>query len=259
MARLISPRPPAPAVAHALALLLLFMLPAAQAMEVDELIRHIDRLWRGDTSQATMSMTVKTQRYERTMTMEAWSRGKEYSLVVIREPIKDRGIATLKVEANIWNYLPKIDRVTKVPSSMMSGAWMGSHFTNDDLVKESTFEDDYTSTITFEGERDGRRVYELTSLPRPDAAVVWGRVVMLIDQQSLAPLQALYYDEEGALMRTLRFDQLQQIGDRTIPMRMTLQPQEKPDESTVIVYHHIAFGVPLAESFFSLQSLKQRR
>lgn len=230
-----------------------------QAMEVNELIKHIDRLWRGETSQATMSMTVKTRRYERAMTMEAWSRGKDYSLVVIREPVKDRGIATLKVEENIWNYLPKINRVTKVPSSMMSGSWMGSHFTNDDLVKESTFEDDYDSRITFEGERDGKSIYEMTALPKPNAAVVWGKVVMLIEQQTLAPFKAFYYDEEGVLIRTLTFDQQQQIEGRTIPMRMSLQPEDKPNESTVIVYHDIEFGVPLEESFFSLQSLKQRR
>ncbi len=238
---------------------LLFAAFPAQGMEVEELIRHIDRLWRGETSHATMSMTVKTRRYERTMTMEAWSRGKDYSLVVIREPVKDRGIATLKVEENIWNYLPKINRVTKVPASMMGGSWMGSHFTNDDLIKESTFEDDYTSQISFEGERDGKAIYEVTSLPKPDAAVVWGKVVMTIDQQSLAPLQALYYDEEGALVRTLSFEQHEQIEGRTIPMRLSLQPEDKPDESTVIVYHDIEFGVPLEESFFSLQNLKQRR
>lgn len=238
--------------------LLLFTTPL-QAMEVGELIRHIDRLWRGDTSQATMTMTVKTRRYERMMTMEAWSRGKDYSLVVIREPIKDKGIATLKVEENIWNYLPKINRVTKVPSSMMAGSWMGSHFTNDDLVKESTFEDDYDSSITFEGERDGKQIYEMTSLPKPDAAVVWGKVVMLIGQQSLAPFKAFYYDEEGRLVRTLTFDQQREIDGRAIPMRMSLQPEDKPNESTVIVYHDIEFGVPLAESFFSLQNLKQRR
>jgi len=121
-----------------LLLLLLVSFPAA-AIEVNELIRHIDRLWRGDTSQTTMTMIVKTRRYEHAMTLEAWSKGKDYSLVVIREPVKDRDIATLKVKDNIWNYLPKINRVTKVPSSMMSGSWMGSHFTNDDLVKESTF------------------------------------------------------------------------------------------------------------------------
>lgn len=236
------------------------LLPVTvQAMEVEELVRHYDRLWRGETSHAEMSMTVKSRRYQRTMTMEAWSRGKEHSLVLIRRPKKDRGIATLKVEANIWNYLPKINRVTKVPASMMSGAWMGSHFTNDDLVKESTYEDEYTSSITFEGERDGVLIYEITSLPKPDAAVVWGRVVTRFEQRELIPLNALYYDEEGALIRTLTFDRAKKVGERTIPMRLTLQPEEKPEESTEILYHAIDFGVPLEEGFFSLRNLKQRR
>ncbi len=239
-------------------LLLFASLPAA-AIEIDELIRHIDRLWRGDTSHATMSMTVKTQRYERSMTMEAWSRGKDYSLVVIRAPIKDKGIATLKVKENIWNYLPKINRVTKVPSSMMSGSWMGSHFTNDDLVKESTIEDDYTSSITFEGKRNGISIYELTSIPKEDAAVVWGKVVMQIEQKTLSPHRALYYDEEGILIRTMTFDQPRIIDKRTIPMRLTLQPEDKPEESTVIVYKDIILDIPLEDSFFSLQNLQRRR
>ncbi|MEJ2693938.1 MAG: outer membrane lipoprotein-sorting protein [Candidatus Thiodiazotropha sp.] len=242
-----------------MALLLFGVAHTTWAIEIDELIRHIDRLWRGETSHAVMAMTVKTRRYQRSMTMEAWSRGKDYSLVMIREPVKDRGIATLKVKEKIWNYLPKINRVTKVPSSMMSGSWMGSHFTNDDLVKESTFEDDYDSRITFEGERDGRQIYEMTSLPKPNAAVVWGKVVMLIEQQTLAPYRALYYDEEGELIRTLTFDQDKKIGTRVVPMRLSLQPEEKPDESTVIHYDAIEFGVPLERSFFSLQNLKQRR
>lgn len=233
-------------------------LMPAHAMEVDELIRHIDRLWRGETSHAIMSMTVNTRRYERTMTMEAWSRGKDHSLVLIREPVKDRGIATLKVGENIWNYLPKINRVTKVPASMMGGSWMGSHFTNDDLVRESTFEDDYDSRITFEGERDGRRIYEMTSIPKPNAAVVWGKVVMLIEQETLAPFRARYYDEDGLLVRTLTFDKQQPIGNRIVPMRMSLQPEDKPEESTVILYKEIEFGVPLEASFFSLQNLKRR-
>ena len=241
----------------AIPLLILFSASSVFAIEVDELIQHIDRLWRGETSRATMSMSVKTQRYERSMTMDVWSKGKEYSLVVIREPIKDRNIATLKVIDKIWNYLPKIDRVTKVPSSMMSGSWMGSHFTNDDLVKESTFEDDYTAEITFEGERDGRLIYEISFTPKEDAAVVWGKVVMMLEQKTLAPYRAFYYDEEGVLIRTMIFDQPQLIDGRTVPMRMTLQPEDKPEESTVIVYRNIEFGIPLDASFFSLQSLKQ--
>ena len=235
----------------------LFTSFSVSAIEIKELIQHIDELWRGDTSRSTMSMTVKTQRYERSMTMEAWSKGKDYSLVVIRQPIKDKGIATLKVKDNIWNYLPKIDRVTKVPSSMMSGSWMGSHFTNDDLVKESTFEDDYKSSITFEGVRDGISIYEMTSVPKEDAAVVWGKVVMQIEQKSLAPHRAFYYDEEGLLIRTMTFDQPQQINKLTVPMRLTLQPEDKPDESTVIVYKEIKLDIPIEENFFSLQNLQR--
>ncbi len=240
-------------------LLFLLYLPAAQAMDIDQLMTHIDELWRGDTSQATMTMTVKTRRYERTMTMEAWSRGKEHSLIVIREPVKDRGIATLKVKENIWNYLPKINRVTKVPASMMAGSWMGSHFTNDDLVKESTYVDDYSSVISFEGERDGSQIYEVTSTPKPDAAVVWGKVVMDIRQDNFAPVSARYYDEEGVQVRVMRFDQIKVVDGRAIPMRMTLIPEDKPGESTIVVYEEIAFGVALDDNFFSLRGLKRQR
>ena len=239
--------------------LLLIVATPAQAITVDELVHHIDRLWHGETSHATMTMAVKTQRYQREMQLEAWSLGKDYSLVVIEKPIKDRGIATLKVEENIWNYLPKIDRVTKIPSSMMSGSWMGSHFTNDDLVRESYFADDYESTITFEGERDNRAIYELTAIPRPEAPVVWGRVVMEIDQDTLAPVSARYFDEAGSLVRTMTFDQVERIDERHVPLRLTLQPEDKPTESTVITYQDITFGVPIERSFFSLQNLERRR
>ena len=252
-------KPFRPLIRLSILLLSLLYLPATQAMDIDELMIHIDRLWRGDTSQATMSMTVKTRRYERSMTMETWSRGKDDSLVVIRAPIKDRGIATLKVKENIWNYLPKINRVTKVPASMMSGSWMGSHFTNDDLVKESTYIDDYDSAISFEGERDGTLVYEVTSIPKPDAAVVWGRVVMTIRQDNFAPITAIYFDEEGIRVRVMNFDQLDEVDGRTIPMRMTLIPEDKPGESTVVMYENITFGMPLDEKLFSLRGLKQRR
>lgn len=136
---------------------------------------------------------------------------------------------------------------------------MGSHFTNDDLVKESTIEDDYISSISFEGKREGVAIYELTSIPKPDAAVVWGKVVMEIKQESLSPYRALYYDEEGLLVRTMSFDQGRKIGKRMVPMRMTLQPEDKPKESTVIVYKDIAFDIPLKDSFFSLQNLQRRR
>lgn len=238
-------------------ILILCMPVRVLAIEVSDIIRHIDELWRGETSKANMSMTVNTSRYQRSMTMDAWSMGQEYSLIIIKKPVKDKDIATLKVEQNIWNYLPKINRVTKVPSSMMSGSWMGSHFTNDDLVKESTFLKDYTSRITFDGERDGRLVFEISSVPVENAAVVWGKVVTLVDQHTLAPVTSLYYDEDGLLVRTISFDRFEKLGNKTVPMKMSLQPEDKPAESTVIVYHKIEFGVPLDQAFFSLKNLKR--
>lgn len=225
--------------------------PLPDALEV---VRHIDALWRGETSHADMTMTVKTQHYEREMSLEAWSKGQDYSLVVIRAPKKDEGVATLKVKDQIWNYLPKINRVTKVPASMMSGSWMGSHFTNDDLVKESTFEADYEVSLSEEAGR-----FLLVFSPRENAAVVWGRVEMWVDGSSWTPQRAVYYDEDQAPVRTLVFSEPEKIGERVIPMMMTLQPTDKPDESTLLHYHTLTLGVPVSEDWFSLQALKGGR
>ncbi|MDH5232065.1 MAG: outer membrane lipoprotein-sorting protein [Gammaproteobacteria bacterium] len=231
----------------------------AAETDVSSLMRHIDRLWRADSSRALMSMTVKTHRYERSMTLESWSKGKDKSLIIIKAPKKDKGIATLKVDKKMWNYLPKINRVTKVPASMMSGSWMGSHFTNDDLVQENTYEDDFETQITFSGQRDGQRIYEVTSIPKPTAAVVWGKVVMIIDQARLTPLQAIYYDEDSTKIRTMFFEDIRKQGKRHIPMRMRLVPEEKPQESTIIEYQTIEFDIALKDNLFSLQSLKKQR
>lgn len=241
---------------------LLFLAGGASAAtytDAKELMRYIDRMWRSDSSHAVMSMMVKTDRYQRTMKMEAWSKGKDHSLFVILSPKKDKGIATLKAGENIWNYLPKINRVTKIPPSMMSGSWMGSHFTNDDLVQESQYEDDFDTSLTFTGKRDGRDIYEVTSIPKENSAVVWDKIIMLIDQQTLVPIESSYYDDEGVMVRVMSFDQIEKKGGRHIPMRMTLTPLDTPDESTVIEYHSIEFDLPIKDRLFSIQSLQKRR
>jgi outer membrane lipoprotein-sorting protein len=229
---------------------------AEPPMDAATLMRRMDELYRGDSSKARMTMTVKTRHYERTMSLLAWSEGKDKSLVRILAPKKDAGIATLRVDRNIWNYLPKINRVTKVPPSMMMGSWMGSHFTNDDLVKESSFEDDYTSTITFQGQRDGHVLYEVTSIPRPDAPVVWGKVVSEIDQRTLLPLKTSYFDEDGKEERVMRFDAPRTFDKRLLPSRLVMVPTDKPEESTTISYEELSFNVALAPDLFSLRSLR---
>lgn len=234
-------------------------LPAFGQETPREIIDKVDRILRGDSSHGTATMEVKTSHWERTLSMEVWSLGTDYSLVRITEPAKEAGTATLKVKDDIWNYLPKVDRTIKIPASMMMGSWMGSHFTNDDLVKESRLVDDYDIEVSFEGDREGVDVWELRLTPRPEAAVVWGRVEYRVRKKDLMPLWAKYYDEGGNLIRTLAFSEFNKFGGRLVPAVMTMTPEDKPGEHTTVRYLTLEFDVHLDPSFFSLQNLKSRR
>ncbi len=242
------------------ALLLAPPLPAAggeKTVTAREVLDHIDDLFRGTSSYGTFSMKVVTEHYTREMKMEAWSKGKDHSLLRILAPRKEKGTATLKAGNNIWNYLPKVKRVIKLPSSMMGGSWMGSHFTNDDLVKESRMADDYTYEITFRGEREGLRLIDLTLVPRPDAAVVWGKVVATVTEEDWIPRRIDYYDEDLALTRYMTYTDVKDLGGRTIPARMEIRPTDKPGEYTEIVYERIEFDLDLDDDLFTLRNLQK--
>jgi outer membrane lipoprotein-sorting protein len=142
---------------------------------------------------------------------------------------------------------------------MMMTSWMGSHFTNDDLVSESSYEEDYDSSISFEGTREGDEIYEITSIPKPDAAVVWGKIVTIIDKPRLLPVSAIFYDEDGELVRTVTYSEPKRFEQRLVPSRMLLRPQDKPDEYTEVVYEKLSFDVKLPADIFSLQRLKSGR
>ncbi len=231
----------------------------AEAARVKEILNHIDRLWRGSTSEGTVEMEVVTAHWTRTLRMKVYTEGMDRSLVRITYPAKEEGVATLKVDNNIWNYLPKINRVTKVPASMMLGSWMGSHFTNDDLVKESQYVRDYDTRITFEGERDGRKIIELTLHPKPEAPVVWGKIVSVIRQEDYIPLGMTYFDEDGEAVRELSFSEIKEMGGRVLPTVLTMRPLDKPKEYTRLTYLEITFDVDLDPDLFSLRSLQQMR
>jgi outer membrane lipoprotein-sorting protein len=230
---------------------------AAENVTAREVLDHVDDLFRGSSSFGTFSMEVVTEHYRREMKLEGWSRGKDHSLIRILAPRKEKGMATLKAGVDIWNYLPKVDRVIKVPSSMMGGSWMGSHFTNDDLVKESRMTDDYTYEITFRGERDGREVIDLTLTPLPEAAVVWGKVTVSVLKEGWIPLSIDYYDEDMDLARTMVYSEVRDLGGRRIPAKMEMRPTDKPGEHTEIVYHDIEFDIDLSDDLFTLRSLTQ--
>lgn len=241
------------------ALLTFAFIPKAPAKELSaqEILDYVDDLYRGKSAAGKMTMTIVTAQWERTLTVEFWSKGKEKSLIRILAPAKEKGTATLRVENDMYNFLPKVKRTIKLPSSMMSASWMGSHFTNDDLVKESRFTDDFTFKITNRLTEGGAPVAEITCTPKPDAAVVWGKVVVYARVNDYTPLRSLYYDEDGKLARTMAFSEIGKSGDRVLPKVLTITPHDKPKEKTVVRYDEINYDVKLADDLFSLRTLEK--
>ena len=235
---------------------LLLVAGPVRGQTAQEIVDRVDRLLRGESSEGVVTMEVVTEHWSRTYEMRIWSLGTDYSLVRILSPRKDAGMATLKAGEDIWNYLPRVDRSIKLPPSLMGAAWMGSHFTNDDLVKESRIIEDYDIEIGYEGMRDGVAVWEFVLTPKPEAAVVWGRIEEQVRQSDLMPVWARYYDDRGELARTLTFDDFKVMGGRLVPARMDVVPADEPGERTTILYSDLEFDIDIDESFFSLRRLQ---
>ncbi|MGB0637755.1 MAG: outer membrane lipoprotein-sorting protein [Myxococcota bacterium] len=219
---------------------------------IEELLNATDDVNRGESSRSTVEMQVKTKRYERTMTMQAWSRGEEDSLIRIETPAKDAGTTTLKVGDDMWNYIPKIDRTMKIPPGMMAGSWMGSHFSNDDLVKSNRLADEFT----YEKESLIDGVYTIVCTAKADAAVVWGKVVVKVRADKI-PVEVAYYDEDGELARKMTFSDVKDFDGRKVPATMLLVPADRPDEFTRITTTELDFDVKFDDRTFSLQALKE--
>lgn len=222
--------------------------------KVIALLERVDDLMRGESSRGTMTMRVVTRRFERSLKMEVVSKGKKRSLIRITEPAKERGTATLKVDDQIWNYLPRVDRTIKVPASMMSSSWMGSHFSNNDLVREVRFSEDYECELA---DAEGEATQWLVScVPHEDTPVVWGRVEIAIDRDDELPRATRYYDERGELARTMTYDDVRELAGYRLPTRMRVEPADQPDELTEIVYEKLELDVPVDDRVFTLQSLR---
>jgi hypothetical protein len=221
------------------------------------LLEKADDMMRGESSEGRMSMHVKTSRWDRTLSMRVWSHGTDKSLVQITDPPKERGMATLKVDKNIWNYLPKVDRTIKVPASMMSGSWMGSHFTNDDIVKDSRYSRDFDNTLLETPQDNDEGLYVIESIPKPDTPVVWGKIIIKIRSSDELAEEITFYDEQDKLVRTMMFMDIGDLGGRRLPRRTRTIPADKPDEFTEMIYEELKFDVNLPERTFTLQALRR--
>lgn len=226
----------------------------------DWLLDSVDDLHRGASSHAVLSMVVKTARWERSMKMEAWTLGEDYSLVRILAPKKERGTATLKAKDDLFTYLSKTGRTIKISGASMGGSWMGSHYTNDDLMKDSRLAQDFDRVVKAGPTIAGEPTWALVLTPKPKAVIVWGQVDVLVRKSDLLPVGQLFYDEKLNPVRKLEFfdyqAQVQGTATRMVPRRTRMTPLDKPGEYTEISYETLDFGVKLDPNFFSLTQLE---
>ena len=229
------------------------------ARDATQIVRDALNHWRGLSSYGEMTMTIHRPDWERTMSMESWSRGEDQSLVRITAPRKDRGNGTLIDDNNMWTFSPKVNRVIKVPSSMMSQSWMGSDFSNKDISRANDILEDYDHTLLSEtGQEDGTVVYEIESVPHEDAAVVWGRQVLKIRDDNVL-VEERYYDQDDELVKTLSTLEISEMGGRTVAARQRMTKQDQPEEWTEISVGAIEFDIELDDNVFTLSNLRNPR
>jgi outer membrane lipoprotein-sorting protein len=241
--------------------LLLLLVPAlgsAEERDGRSIVRDAMNHWRGLSSYTEMTMVIHRPDWERSMTMRAWTKGEKQTLVRVVEPKKDRGNGTLTDDKSMWSYSPKVNRVIKVPSSMMGQSWMGSDFSNKDIAKTDEIVDEYQHSILNIEEIDGITTYEIQSIPNEDAAVVWGSEVMRIREDHVI-LQHSFFDQDGELVKTLGTLEVVEMGGRVIAKRQRMTKADEPDEWTEIQVNEIEYEIELKDSLFTLSNLRNPR
>lgn len=239
---------------------ILFTAKLLFAQDIKEIVREADEKIRGNSSKGTYTMTIQRPSWSRSITMKSWSLGTEYSLFYITSPAKEKGQVFLKRQSEMWNWVPSIDRMIKIPPSMMMQSWMGSDFTNDDLVKESSLVKDYSHRLISSDEKiDEYDCYKIELIPHEDAPVVWGKIFMWISKEEFLWLKAEFYDEDEFLVNTEILTDIKQMDDRVIPTRLEMIPADKEGHKTILIFKDMDFNAPLKESFFSIQNMKRIR
>ena len=189
------------------------------------------------------------------MSLKTWSKGNDLALILVTAPTKDKGIVYLKRKKEVWNWIPAIERNIKLPPSMMSQSWMGTDFTNDDLVKESSVVDDYEHSLLGTETQGDSLCYKIQMIPKPEAAVVWGKIIVWITQKEFLQLRAEFYDESGDLINVMAGSEVKKLGGRLLPTRLEMTPADKKGHQTVIEYKDMEFDKPIADSFFTTENM----
>lgn len=226
-------------------------------LTAQEIVKRSDDLMRGDTCQGRYVMTVTTPHWTRRLELDVWAEGRDKTFIRIISPAKETGITTLRIKNNMWNYLPKVERTIKIPPSMMFQPWMGSDFTNDDLVKENSIVYDYNHTLLGEEIFEGNLVYKLKLIPKPQATVIWGKLIFRIRKEDFIPLREEYYSEKDKLIKVLNYSEVKKVSDRIIPTLWEMAPLTKEGCRTTIELVEVKYNQPIDENIFTLENLRR--
>lgn len=239
--------------------IVLFLLlgSTALAQNATEIVQRADEKMRGESSEVEMDMTIVRPDWDRTISMKSWNRGTDYSLILITAPARDEGTAYLKRGNEIWNWVPNVGRTIKLPPSMMSQSWMGSDFTNDDLVRESSIVTDYEHELIGEETIGNYETFKIEMTPKPDAPVVWEKVLVWISKEEYLQLRIEFYDERNELVNTMEASDITEFDGRQLPSRMEMIPADKEGHRTVLKYQSMSFNEEIPESFFSQQNMRR--
>lgn len=230
-----------------------------QQLSAKEIVRKAEERMRGKSSYAELSMDIIRPEWKRSMSMKSWSKGSDHALVYVVSPAKDKGTVSLKIGNEMWNWLPSIERSIKVSPSMMMQSWMGSDFTNDDLIRQSSVVDDYDHVLLGEETLQGIACYKVELTPKPEAPVVWGKIITWITKDEFNQLKAEYYDEDDMLVNVMTGYDLKTIDGRLLPTRWEMVPAGEPGNKTVMTYKNIDFDINVDDSFFSKQNMSRVR
>lgn len=235
---------------------LLFSSLYVSGQDAQSIVKKADEKMRGSSSR--VELTIKTIRpgWTRSMDIKAWMKGNDLSMILVQSPARDKGTAFLKRKKEVWNWMPILERTIKLPPSMMSQSWMGTDFTNDDLVRESSVVKDYYHSIIGDTLIDKRNCYIIQMMPKPEAAVVWGKLIVCIDKKDFLELHTKFFDEDGKLINIMNAYDVKIMDGRLIPTRFEMIPLEKKNQKTEMIYRNIKYNLPIEDKFFTTEKMK---
>lgn len=242
-----------------LTLTIVLLCGLLNAQTATDIIKKSEELVRGKSSKADITIQINRPRWSREIRMKSWSLGTDYAMTYIMEPAKEKGTVMLKIDKEVWNWIPSIERSVKLPPSMMMQSWMGTDFTNDDLVKQSSILVDYTHKIVGDSTILGRKCTKIALTPKEGAPVVWGKILIWVDTENYLQLRSEMYDEDEFLINIMSAKKIGEFDGRTFVTEMEMLPVEKPGNATVLIYNNLEFDIEIEKSFFTTQNMRRIR